>query len=249
MWITCTTGDFASPTERDDLVASSGTSRIGENEPLPLTLFEACQLWQKVQNDVKVEPSQFKTETGEILSLYVRGTRFNAAWGAAIFNLSAEVNRGRISLFGLNAFTPSLLERVDRMECATLVLGEDFRYTIALRHHETRWRSLRFDAAQITAHWPANPSKPVEIARGGRPPAADWAELKKAYRQEVELVGPPSRDHEPGWQSQADVERWIAARTGEFEPGKTALKVNTKRIMNEVEAEMTRNPVSDRKRP
>jgi hypothetical protein len=249
VWITCTTGDFASPTERDDLVTSSGAPVVGEKELLPFTLFEACQRWEKVQNDFEVEPSQFRTETGEMLSLRFRGKKFNSAWDAAMSSLNAEVNRGRISLFGLNAFTPGLLERVDRLECATLVLRENFRYTIALRHHETRWRSLRFDATQITAHWSANPSKSMKIARGGRPPAADWAEIKKAYREEVEKVGLPNIDHESGWRTQADVERWIAAHTGEYEPGKTALRENTKRIMIEVEVEMVGNSVSDRKRP
>jgi hypothetical protein len=230
VWITCTTGDLASPTERDDLIASSGAPKVGENELLPFTLFEACQRWEKVQNDLAVEPSQFRTETGEMLSLRFRGKKLNAAWEAAMSSLNAEVNRGQIDLFALNAFTPGLLERVDRFECASLILGEAFRCTIAKRaysHHETRWRSLRFEAAQIVARWPTNKSESNKIAKGGRPPAADWAALKDTLRREIEQVGFPSRDHEPEWRTQADVERWIAARTGEYEPGKTALRDNT----------------------
>jgi hypothetical protein len=133
VWITCTTGDFASPTERDDLVASSGAPKVGEKELLPFTLFEACQ--EKVQNDFEVKPSQFKTETDEMLSLRFFGS----------------------------------LERVDRLECASLVLGQDFKCTIAKRAyspHETRWRVLRL-----------TPHKSVLV---GRPTNWNPAELRNA---------------------------------------------------------------------
>jgi hypothetical protein len=68
--------------------------------------------------------------------------------------------------------------------------------------------------------------------KGGRPAAADWSEIQKALWDELDLVGPPRRDGPPGWQSYADVERWVMERTGDREPGKTALKENTKRMID-----------------
>jgi hypothetical protein len=230
VWITCTTGDFASPTERDDLIASSGAPTVGERELLPLTLFGACRRWEKVKNDFEVEPSQFRNKTGEMLSLRFCGKKFNSAWDAAMSSLNAEVNRGQIGLFGLSAFTSSFLERVDRLECASLVLGQDFKCTIAKRaysHQETRWKSLRFDAAQITTRWPANRPESRETARNGRPPAADWAAYEDEVNREIDAVGLPRKNGVPGWRGLSDVINFVEKKLQDDEtPGKTALKEN-----------------------
>ena len=225
-----TTGGFASPTERDDLVASSSAPTVGEKELLPFTLFEACQRWDKVQNDFEVKSSQFRSETGEMLPLRFCGERFDSAWDAAMSSLNAQVNRGQVGLFGLNAFTSGSLERVDRLECASLVLGQDFKCTIAKRAyspHETRWRSLRFDAAQITTRWPANRSKSGETSRNGRPPAADWAAYEDEVNREIDAVGLPRKDGVPGWRGLTDVIKFVEKKLQDDEtPGKTALKEN-----------------------
>ena len=69
--------------------------------------------------------------------------------------------------------------------------------------------------------------------KGGRPAAADWPEIRKALWRELDLVGPPHKDGPPGWQYYSDVERWVLERTGDCEPGKTALKENTKRMVDD----------------
>jgi hypothetical protein len=69
--------------------------------------------------------------------------------------------------------------------------------------------------------------------RGGRPPAADWPEIQKALWRELDLVGLPRKDGPPEWRSMADVERYVEKLTGADEPGKTALRVNTKRMVDD----------------
>jgi hypothetical protein len=72
----------------------------------------------------------------------------------------------------------------------------------------------------------------------GRPVAADWSEIKKALKVEIEAVGFPRKKGAPEWRSQADVIRFIEKLTGDDEPGKTALKENAKKMLAEISAEM-----------
>ncbi|WP_038381116.1 hypothetical protein [Bradyrhizobium elkanii] len=76
---------------------------------------------------------------------------------------------------------------------------------------------------------------------GGAPFAADWPALKQALKTEIQAVGFPSKQAEEGWRSQADVVRWIEERLGDAEPGRTALKDNVKRMLEEIRAEMAGN--------
>jgi hypothetical protein len=72
--------------------------------------------------------------------------------------------------------------------------------------------------------------------KGGRPPAADWAALEEALEREIDLVDLPHLDGELGWRTTADVARWLAERTGNAEPGKTALKDNAKAMLERIKA-------------
>jgi hypothetical protein len=70
--------------------------------------------------------------------------------------------------------------------------------------------------------------------RGGKPPAADWPALQEALEREIDLVGLPRKDGPPGWRTTADVVHWLEERTGEDNPGKTALKDNAKRMLENI---------------
>jgi hypothetical protein len=78
---------------------------------------------------------------------------------------------------------------------------------------------------------------------GGAPAAADWSAIKEALREEIGNVGFPSREGAPGWQTQADVRRWILERLGPNEepPGVTTLKDNIRRMLEELRTEMAGN--------
>jgi hypothetical protein len=77
--------------------------------------------------------------------------------------------------------------------------------------------------------------------RGRRPPAADWDALEVALEREIDAVGFPSKDAPPGWQSNADVVRWLEPYLGDYEPGKTALKDNAKRMLKNIRAKKAGN--------
>jgi hypothetical protein len=76
---------------------------------------------------------------------------------------------------------------------------------------------------------------------GGRPPAADWDALEVALEREIDAVGFPSKDGPPGWQFNADVVRWLEPLLGAYEPGKTALKDNAKRMVENIRAKKAGN--------
>jgi hypothetical protein len=74
-----------------------------------------------------------------------------------------------------------------------------------------------------------------------RPPAADWDALEVALEREIDAVGFPSKYGPPGWQSNADVVRWLEPYLGDYEPGKTALKDNVKRMLKNIRAKKAGN--------
>jgi hypothetical protein len=77
---------------------------------------------------------------------------------------------------------------------------------------------------------------------GGAPPAADWPEFEKALEEEIDLIGFPAKDGPKGWRSKADVIRWIEARLGpDEEPGKTALKENVNRMLENIKNRLAEN--------
>ncbi len=78
-------------------------------------------------------------------------------------------------------------------------------------------------------------------AKGGRPGAADWSALEEALCREIETVGLPERGGEPGWQTTADVIRWMEPKCGEYEPGKTALKENVSAMLGRARARLAGN--------
>jgi hypothetical protein len=72
--------------------------------------------------------------------------------------------------------------------------------------------------------------------RGGRPPAADWPAIEEALEHEIAAVGFPHENAEEGWRTNADVVKWVEARLGESEPGKTALKDNVGKMLVRIRA-------------
>jgi hypothetical protein len=52
------------------------------------------------------------------------------------------------------------------------------------------------------------------VNRGGAPTKADWAAIEEAYVMKVREDGAPNKGNEPGWQTQADVGRWIVDIVG-----------------------------------
>jgi hypothetical protein len=80
-----------------------------------------------------------------------------------------------------------------------------------------------------------------QAGRSGRPPAADWPALEEALEREIDAVGFPERNGEPGWSRIADVLRWLELRTGKDNPGKTALKENAKKMLDRIRAKKVGN--------
>jgi hypothetical protein len=76
-------------------------------------------------------------------------------------------------------------------------------------------------------------ARPVRRPRGkgGRPPAADWSAIQESLWRELDQVGLPRKDGPLDWRSMADVERYVEKLTGADEPGRTALKDNTKKMV------------------
>lgn len=50
----------------------------------------------------------------------------------------------------------------------------------------------------------------LDTQRGGRPTVADWDAIEELLRLEIAKRGLHSRDNERGWQTKADVCRWVA---------------------------------------
>jgi hypothetical protein len=62
------------------------------------------------------------------------------------------------------------------------------------------------------------------------------ASLEEELAREIEAVGFPNENAEDGWRTVADVVRWVEARVGEWEPGKTALKDNVTKMLERIRA-------------
>jgi hypothetical protein len=238
-WIVCALGDFASPTERDDLIARCDP-KTAEPERGPFHVFSAARYWPRVAADVT---DLFAADTAVLRQ---PGAKFSVKWDEAASELLDEVSRGQLAVFGRSANSRGPLVQIDRLECATLVFREDDQGSFAMLagRYEPRWRSLRFDASQIVAGWPDG--LPEQSAKpkgnGGRPPSADWSAHEEAYNREVDDVGLPTKDGVPGWRSQSDVIRWLEPRLGDDEnPGKTALKERVGGMMRRAEQRLAGN--------
>ena len=238
VWIVCSLGDFASPTERDDL--------IGRYEPKPgdpewgsFQVYSAARFWPRVAEDATDHVAGDST-------LRQLGAEFTSKWGQAASELLDEVSRGQLAVYGRSATSRGPLAQIDRLECATLVFREDSQGSFAMLagDYEPRWRSLRFDASQIVAGWPSgHPDRKVKPkGKRGRPPSADWSAYEEAYNREVDTVGLPTKDGVPGWRSQSDVIRWLEPKLGDDEnPGKTALKERVGEMMRRAEQRLAGN--------
>jgi hypothetical protein len=100
------------------------------------------------------------------------------------------------------------------------------------------WYHLAVDIAKFKT-WARRPLE--EKAQGGAPYAADWPALEEELQREIAAVGFPSKDHEPGWRRPADVIRWVEKRTGKDEPGRTSLKVNVNRMLENIRSNLAGN--------
>ncbi len=86
---------------------------------------------------------------------------------------------------------------------------------------------IRLGRQAVLERWPAEASRTADVItfpacrRRGRRPAYDWSALETAYWREVQLRGTPDPLNEDGWQTQADVERWIVQQR-EFRQASTS---------------------------
>jgi hypothetical protein len=78
------------------------------------------------------------------------------------------------------------------------------------------------------------PATPELHRGGGRSFVADWAAHEERLEAEIKLVGFPSKDGPPGWQTVANVALWMAAGMGDDEDPKP------KTIRNQVTAMLKR---------
>jgi len=83
----------------------------------------------------------------------------------------------------------------------------------------------------------AGPVPSRSVNKGGAPTKADWSALKDELRDEIKAVGFPHRGGEPGWQSNADAERFVAARTGKDDPSPRTVRRRTKEILEQLRQE------------
>jgi hypothetical protein len=253
VWIVCALGDFASPAERDGLIASCAPERIGQPERTPLSILFSAQYWPSVQSDLG---EQVKSESGEELG-QVRGARFTDAWKESTTALLDEVNRGQINIFGVDAAARGALAQIDRLAAASLVLGEEFQDTIAMvsGDHKPRWRSIRFDAKQIETRWPdRSPSPPLEVAAAdvrpeqsakakakvGAPTKYDWNKWQEALEGECCLQEsiPHEAHSDPKWRTQADAINYLNGRFNSRGGGPSPSRMRAKvaRMLAQIDA-------------
>ena len=64
--------------------------------------------------------------------------------------------------------------------------------------------------------------------KGGRPPAADWFAIEEAFNKEVDLLGLPRKDAEPGWRTAAE---WLREHLDDAEPSKTAVNEHARKML------------------
>jgi hypothetical protein len=92
---------------------------------------------------------------------------------------------------------------------------------------------------RVPSCWSDGIGAPKITPKMGRPFAADWAALEERVRAEIDIVGFPDRNGAPGWQKQADVVKFLEPHCGHYEPGKSALKDNVKRMLKKIASEIS----------
>lgn len=86
---------------------------------------------------------------------------------------------------------------------------------------QTSCYDIRLRTDDLDRLWPpeaAPAGAPTVKMKAGAPSKADWPALEDRFREEVGKRGKPDPLNEKGWQSQADVARWLmdlAAREGD----------------------------------
>jgi hypothetical protein len=226
-WICNVKGRFTSAAEIDELIRLH-RSKVGRGEP---TMAVGCISMMSLPS-VQVEAE--RGEVGDRIAKLV-GSRLNKCWSLAYDELVAAVRIGTLKLIGRPRRTKGKMEILDALACAQVVFRDaDEPFATYPESDDFSWDNLRFDPKEILARWPFDPPVNNNKAAGGRPPAADWRALEEALSREIAEVGFPNRDGEPGWQKPADVIRWVEERTGDYEPGKTALKTNVKAMLDRI---------------
>jgi hypothetical protein len=71
-----------------------------------------------------------------------------------------------------------------------------------------RFTHIEFEAAGIEREFGLHDHE-VNKERGGRTPRLNFEDLLCSFNKESETRGPPDEDGPAGWQTQADVERWV----------------------------------------
>ena len=64
--------------------------------------------------------------------------------------------------------------------------------------------------------------------RAGASPAADWFAIEEAFNKEVDLLGLPRKDAEPGWRTAAE---WLREHLDDAEPSKTAVNEHARKML------------------
>ena len=86
MWIVCSLGYFASPTERDDLIGRY-EPKPGDPEWASFQVYSAARFWPRVAEDAT-------DHVAGDLTLRQVGAEFTSKWGQAASELLDEVSRG-----------------------------------------------------------------------------------------------------------------------------------------------------------
>lgn len=84
--------------------------------------------------------------------------------------------------------------------------GIDLRYSNPLKRYPGLCVSFSDLKFWFNEHYPA---KPKSKNKGGAPPKADWPAVEEAFAREVKEKDWPEPTNVKGWQTQADVVRWI----------------------------------------
>jgi hypothetical protein len=74
---------------------------------------------------------------------------------------------------------------------------------------------------------------------GGRPPAADWNAIRDALQLEIQRRGLPDQENERGWQTQADVESWVAGALADRREnaGEATIRRHVRAMLDAISAE------------
>jgi hypothetical protein len=80
--------------------------------------------------------------------------------------------------------------------------------------------------------WPAAAPEPV-MTKSTRQ-AADWNAIRQALEEEIETVGFPNEDAEPGWRNLADLEKWVTSKCGPNPPAESTIRENAKKMLAKI---------------